>query len=383
MMVKSITADPPVKIGIIGGGQLGKMTTQEAKKMGFHVTVLDPTPNCPAAQVADRHIIGEFGDAGVISELAAGVDIVTYEFEHINADVLRELEDGGHVIRPSAYTLKVIQNKLRQKDLLSTAGIPVPKYKRVETLEELMQFPAILKTCEGGYDGKGNYVIRDEGQARDAFRTLGAGKVELMVEKLVRFEKELAVMVASNPEGEIRCYPVVETIHRDNICHMTIAPARVGEDIQNKAREIAMKAMKVLRGAGVFGIEMFLENGEVMINEIAPRPHNSGHYTIEGCVTSQFEQHVRAITGLPLGSTELLAPAVMVNILGEGEQEGPAILDGIREALSIPGVTLHFYGKATTKPKRKMGHITAIDKDVEKAIEKANRARSFLRMVAR
>lgn len=396
MVIEALTSSPPTKIGIIGGGQLGKMMTQEAKKMGFYVTILDPSPNCPAAQVADRHIVGSFYDEEKIREIVSDSDVTTYDIEHINAGVLKELEGEGHTIHPSPDTLRTIQNRLWQKDLLKKAGLPIPRYEKVESLDCLIRageelgLPVVLKTCKGGYDGRGNYVIHTREQIEPAFHSFieknfyrnFSGK-ELIVEELIGFEKELAVMVARGTQGEVRCHPVAETMHKNNICHTVVAPARVGEDIHNKAREIAMKTMKALKGAGIFGIEMFLVNGEVLINEIAPRPHNSGHYTIEACVTSQFEQHIRAVTGLPLGSTELLTPAVMINILGEEGYEGPAILEGIQGALSIPGVALHFYGKAMTKPGRKMGHITVIDEDVEKAMEKANRARSFLRMMAK
>ncbi len=396
MVIEALTSNPPIKIGIIGGGQLGKMMAQEAKKMGFYVAILDPTPNCPAAQLADGHIIGSFYDGEKIREIVSGSDVTTYDIEHIDAGVLKELEGEGHIIHPSPDTLRTIQNRLWQKDLLKKAGLPIPRYEKVESLDciirasEELGFPVILKTFKGGYDGRGNCVIHDRGQIESAFHSFleknfyrNFSDKGLIVEEFIDFEKELAVMAARGTQGEVKCHPVVETIHKDNICHTVIAPARVGEDTQSKAKEVAMKTMKVLKGAGIFGIEMFLLNGEVLINEIAPRPHNSGHYTIEACVTSQFEQHIRAITGLSLGSTELLTPAVMINILGEGEYEGPAILGGIQGALSIPGVALHFYGKAMTKPQRKMGHITAIDEDVEKAMEKANRARSFLRMMAK
>ena len=387
MVIEALTSNPPIKIGIIGGGQLGKMMAQEAKKMGFYVAILDPTPNCPAAQVADRHIIGSFYDEEKIREIVSGSDVTTYDIEHIDADILKELEGEGHTIHPSPDTLRVVQNRLWQKDLLKKAGLPISQHEKVESLDciirasEELGFPVVLKTCKGGYDGRGNYVIHTRDQIEPAFHSFS--DKGLIVEEFIDFEKELAVMAARSTQGEVKCHPVVETIHKDNICHTVIAPARVGGGIQDKAKEIAMKTMKVLKGAGIFGIEMFLVDGEVLINEIAPRPHNSGHYTMEACVTSQFEQHIRAITGLPLGSTELLTPAVMINILGEEGYEGHAILKGIQGALSISGVALHFYGKAMTKPQRKMGHITAIDEDVEKAMEKANRARSFLRMMAK
>lgn len=373
-----------IKIGIIGGGQLAKMMAQEAKRMGFYIQILDPTPDCPASQFADRQIVGDFYNEEKIKEIVFASAVTTYDIEHINTNALKTLVAQGHVIYPSPSLLEIIQDKSKQKEILKRAGIPIPKYKKVNNPKSLafslkeFNFPVVQKARKGGYDGRGVFVIQD-------IHDIGkATKTESILEEFIDFEKELAVMVARSVNSEIRCYPVAEMTFdkRANICDRVIAPARIPKGVQEEVREIAQKCVEVLDGIGIFGIEMFLtRDGKILVNEIAPRPHNSGHYTIEACVTSQFEQHIRAITGLPLGSPELLSPAVMMNILGEEGCEGPAILKGIERALSIPGVSLHFYGKNITKPFRKMGHITVVDRDIERAIEKAEKAKSFLRVI--
>ncbi len=375
--------EPLMKLGIIGGGQLGKMMTLKAKKMGFYVEVLDPTPNSPAAQVADRQIVGGFYDENKLKEIVERNDVTTYDLEHINTEVLKELFDKGHKIYPSPYLLEIIQDKLRQKGVLSKAGVPVPKFEKLEKVDPLhferFGFPLVQKARKGGYDGRGVVVLKNRSDLGKAIRA------ESLLEEFVDFEKELAVMVARNAEGEIRCYPVVEMLFREeaNICDMVIAPARVGKEVQEQAKEIAIRSIEALDGVGIFGVEMFLtREGKVLVNEIAPRPHNSGHYTIEACLTCQFEQHIRAICGLPLGSTKLLSPAVMVNLLGEEGCEGSPIIEGLERALSIPGLSFHLYGKRIVRPFRKMGHVTILDENLERAIEKAKKVKDFLKVRA-
>ncbi|MCL0063805.1 5-(carboxyamino)imidazole ribonucleotide synthase [Dehalococcoidia bacterium] len=372
------------RIGIIGGGQLGKMMTQEAKKMGFYVTILDPTPDSPASQLADRQLVGDFHDRNKIKELVTRSDVTTYDIEDIDVGALKELVEAGHLIHPSPQILEIIQDKWKQKEALARSGIPIARYRKVEegglaaALEEF-GFPVVQKACRGGYDGRGVFVIRTRD---DTGRAL---KGESFLEEFVEIKKELAVMVARNTAGEIKCHPVVEMVFDEaaNICDYVLAPAMVEQKIQDESRQIAVAVVESLGGTGIFGIEMFLDKaGNVLVNEIAPRPHNSGHYTIEACVTSQFEQHIRAIMGLPLGSTELLTPAVMINILGGEGYEGPATFRGIRETLQIPGAALHLYGKKITRPFRKMGHVTVVDKDIENALEKAQRIKTFLRVVS-
>lgn len=370
------------RIGIVGGGQLGRMLGLEAKKMGFFVTVIDPTPQSPAGQVVDKQIVADFKDEKAIRELARHSDYLTFEIELANAQILDELASQGIQVNPSAQTLSIIKDKYKQKEFLQKIKIPVAESVAVETKEDILKlakkfkYPLLLKARFDAYDGRGNALIKKEKDIDEAMQKL-KGR-QLYVEKFVPFVKELAVMVARSTKGEVVSYPVVETIHKNNICHIVIAPASVNEEVQQKAKKLAEKVMKQFPGAGVFGIEMFLtKDNDVLINEIAPRVHNSGHYTIEGCITSQFEQHIRAITGLPLGKTDMLTPnAVMINILGE--RNGDVDITGLEKALQIPGVSVHIYGKAQTKQERKMGHITVIDKDINSAIKKAKLARRYI-----
>jgi len=371
------------KIGIIGGGQLGKMLAQDAKKLNFSVTVLDPTPHCPAYSLVDNQIVAGFYDEDKIRELVVNSDITTFEIEHISTKILKELQAMGHKIYPSPEVLEIIQNKAKQKQMLDKYGIPTARWSLVEgdVTDTAHKFglPAVQKACKGGYDGRGVFVIQKPEDIEDALQC------ESFLEELISIEKELAVMVARSIKGEIKCYPVVEMTfdNKANICDDTVAPARIEESIKKEAEDLAMRCVKALDGVGIFGVEMFLTNEKrVLVNEIAPRPHNSGHYTIEACVTSQFEQHLRAITGLPLGSTELMMPAVMVNLLGAEGYQGKPYFEGINEVLSIPGVSVHIYGKKETKPFRKMGHITIVDKRLDDALKKAEIVKQTIKVVS-
>lgn len=370
------------RIGIVGGGQLGRMLAFEAKRLGFQMMVIDPTPNSPAGQVVDSQILAPYQDEKAIRELAKQSDFLTFEIELANATILDELTDTGLQINPSAKTLSIIKDKYLQKQFLKKAKIPVADFVAVECEADIKNaaqkfaYPILLKARFDAYDGRGNALIKSEKEIPSALEKLKGRKV--YVEKFVPFIKELAVMVARSTKGEIKAYPIVETMHKNNICHIVYAPAAIKKSLQKKAEKLATQVMKNLKGAGVFGIEMFLtKKGEVLINEIAPRVHNSGHYSIESCVTNQFQQHIRAITGLPLGSTKMLVPAaVMVNILGE--RIGSVDVKNLEKVLEIPGVYVHIYGKAETKLERKMGHITAIDKTIKKAYTKAIKARKLL-----
>ncbi|SHK20356.1 5-(carboxyamino)imidazole ribonucleotide synthase [Paramaledivibacter caminithermalis] len=372
-----------LKIGIIGGGQLGKMIAQEAKKMGLFVTILDPTPNSPASQIADKQIISDFNNEEKIEELVNECDITTFEIEHINTEILKRLGKDGKNIFPTSRVLEIIKDKSRQKEFLNKFNIPTSRWKRVNDngfIDKDLGFPVVQKACRGGYDGRGVYIIKNKDDIENRLKT------ESFLEEYIDFEKELAIMVARNRHGEIRCYPLVEMVFdkEENICDMIIAPARVDENIYKEASEIAAKCVRALNGIGVFGVEMFLtKDKKILVNEIAPRVHNSGHYTIEGCVTSQFEQHIRCIAGLPLGSTELIVPTVVMNILGEKNHYGTADYIGVNEALEIPGVSVHIYGKKEIKPYRKMGHVTIVDKQIEKAIEKAYRVKNVLKAISK
>ncbi|AZT90629.1 5-(carboxyamino)imidazole ribonucleotide synthase [Caldicellulosiruptor changbaiensis] len=380
-MDKRVFGYPLMKIGIIGGGQLGKMLSQKAKQMGFYVISLDPSAACPAASVSDELIVSDFYSPEKLKELVEKSDITTYEIEHINTSVLKELYDKGYNILPSPYCLEIIQDKLKQKQVLQSAGLPVPRFERVESFDisffENFGFPLVQKATKGGYDGRGVVVIKSKDDINKVLKT------ESYIEEFVDVEKELAVIVARNKKGDVVSYPVVEMVFDEiaNILDMLIVPARVEKDIEDEAKKIAIKAVEALQGVGVFGVELFLtKDRKILINEIAPRPHNSGHYTIEACITSQFEQHLRAICDLPLGSTKLLSPAVMINLLGEDGYKGTPVIEGLINALSIEGVSFHFYGKKVTAPFRKMGHITILDDNLERAIEKAKKVKEVLKI---
>ncbi|MFC4182916.1 5-(carboxyamino)imidazole ribonucleotide synthase [Saccharococcus thermophilus] len=358
---------PGQTIGIIGGGQLGRMIALAAREMGFRVAVLDPTPDSPCGQVADIEITAEYSDREAIAELAKVSDVITYEFENIDADALHWLVEHAYVPQGSEL-LAVTQDRATEKQAIVAAGLPVAPYVEVQTKEELafavekIGIPCVLKTRRGGYDGKGQHVIRCQEDVEAALPLLEVGPCVL--ESWIAFDKEISVIVARNGSGEMAAFPVAENIHIDNILHQTIAPARIAADVAQKAMRYAETLADYFSLVGTLAVEMFLtKEGDIYINELAPRPHNSGHYTINACATSQFEQHVRAICNWPLGSTALLKPAVMVNILGEH-------VEPIRQNIGKLGAAhLHLYGKKEAKPKRKMGHVTVLAERVDDALE--------------
>jgi phosphoribosylaminoimidazole carboxylase PurK protein len=361
------------------------MLTQAAVPLGFEVTVLDPAERGPAVQAGANLIRGGLTEPEAISRLVESTDVTTWEIEHIDTETLAYLEATGRDIQPHAHTLRIIQDKLHQKLFLKSWEVPVAphialhQYSDYEKAFDLFDGDVIIKTRRGGYDGRGNLAPEAEGSIQ-AFRraTEAFGDRPLYAEQIIPFKKELAVMVARDKLGELASYPVVETVHRDNICHMVLAPAPVSLETRNRAEEVARQAIAQFNGAGIFGVELFLTaDDEVLVNEIAPRVHNSGHHTIEANHTSQFEQHIRAVTGLPLGSTEMVTPAaVMVNILGD--RNGDYDLRGLNDVLELPDTHVHLYGKRPTAKARKMGHITVRAGDLDEAKERALFARSLL-----
>ncbi len=372
------------KIGIIGGGQLGKMMILDGKRLDTWFSILDPTEHCPAHSIADKHIVADFEDVDAILRLAEDVDVVTYEFEHISVKALQILEQEGHKVYPSSETLLHIQNKLVQKRWLAKHQIPVPAFLPVESLEDIYQagaqlsYPLILKTCTGGYDGKGNAVILERAAVPEAYEALGAGKLPLMVEECVEFEKEVSILACGSENGEMSVFPVAENVHKNSILDETTVPAKISEATAQKAMEVAKACLHAFKACGMLCMELFVtRQGHILVNELAPRPHNSGHYTIEGCYTSQFEQHVRAILGMPLGNPGLIRPTAMKNLIGDHTAQ--AELLGVAEAYRFPNAKIHIYGKEVVKPGRKMGHITATGETLEEALAEVRGAHDALR----
>ncbi|MCR4324529.1 MAG: 5-(carboxyamino)imidazole ribonucleotide synthase [Candidatus Curtissbacteria bacterium] len=368
-------------LGIIGGGQLGRMLVQAAQNLNIKTVVLDPTPQSPAGQIADKQVVGNYKDPKMIKKLASLVDFLTYEIESAHAQSLVELKGAGKSIHPSPKTLKIIQDKYLQKQILKKANVPVPDFLSVETIDDIKRaakkfgFPLVIKARHHGFDGRGNARLAKESDIKKALLKLGTR--DLYVEKLVPFKSELAIQVVKSGKTT-KIYPLVETIQKNDICHIVIAPARVTDTVKKQANIITGKVAKMLKGNGVFAIEMFLtKNNKVLVNEIAPRVHNSGHYTIEATNASQFEHHVRAVCKLPLKSIKMTSPAaVMVNILGT--RNSPAVPKGIESAQKLENVFVHIYGKAQTKKERKMGHVTALGENVKEALAKAQKARKLI-----
>ncbi|RCW65817.1 5-(carboxyamino)imidazole ribonucleotide synthase [Saliterribacillus persicus] len=345
-------------IGIIGGGQLGRMMTTQAKHMGYRVVVLDPTPDCPTAQVADDQIVAKYDDLDAIKELAEKSDVVTYEFENVDLKAAEFLEGKG-ILPQGARSLRITQDREVEKEAIVESGQPVAPYKIVTTAPMLKDaiaeigYPLVVKTCRGGYDGKGQVKLENEDNLSEAEAMLEKnGRV--IVEKWVSFDKEISIVFSRKANGDISYFPVAENIHRNHILYTTIVPARVSESTVEKAKEAAAAIASTINVVGTFAIEMFVQGENILINEMAPRPHNSGHYTIEACNVSQFEQHVRAICNLPLAPIYFHGAAVMLNLLGKD-------VDLFFNRLNEIGYGhVHMYGKEENKPERKMGHVTYI-----------------------
>nr|WP_028531019.1 5-(carboxyamino)imidazole ribonucleotide synthase [Paenibacillus sp. HW567] len=363
---------PGATVGVLGGGQLGRMMALAGSAMGYRFVALDPAPDAPCGQVTPQ-ITAAYDDRNAARELAQRADVITYEFENVDADVAALLTAESYVPQGSAL-LYTTQHRLREKAAIEAAGVPVAPYRKVGSLAELtaaaaeLGLPCVLKTATGGYDGKGQAVIRQPEELEAAFRSVAPGTdaPELVLEKFVAFRCEISVIAARSASGEVRSFPPAENIHVNNILHLSIVPARVSEEIQRRACELAERLIAGLNAVGLLAVEMFVTgDGELFVNELAPRPHNSGHYTMDACVTSQFEQHVRAICNLPLGDTTLLTPVVMVNVLGQHLDGAIQAFSTVDEEANRLGVApkLHIYGKTESKTGRKMGHINLLCKD--------------------
>ncbi|MDN6280127.1 MAG: 5-(carboxyamino)imidazole ribonucleotide synthase [Psychroflexus sp.] len=375
------------KLGILGGGQLGKMLLYDTRKFDITTHVLDSNPAAPSAIACDQFVCGDIQDYDTVVAFGKAVDLITFEIEAVNLKALKALEEMGKTVYPSAETLELIQSKQRQKNFYKQNDIPTSPFINFESLAALKsayqkgQFtlPQVWKVATGGYDGKGVQMLRTE---KDFDKLPDAA---CLVEEMIDFEMELAVIVARNPSGETQSYPVVEMeFHPEaNQVEYVLSPARISEEIEQKARALAEKVSGQFAHVGLLAIELFLTKaGDVLVNEVAPRPHNSGHLTIEGCYTNQFEQHLRAILDLPLGDSSTKKPAVMVNLVGEENYEGQVYYQNIDEIFALKGVTPHIYGKKETRPFRKMGHVTIINESIEEARAMAEKVKKQLKVIS-
>ncbi|HZC80378.1 MAG TPA: 5-(carboxyamino)imidazole ribonucleotide synthase [Nitrospiraceae bacterium] len=378
--------EPESVLGVLGGGQLGAMFTMAAHRLGYRVAVWDPDPEAPAHRVATHSFSASFNDPHMLERFADLVSVVTYEWENIPAALCRALEQRKPV-RPSSAVLSVIQDRLEQKGFLTSNGFPVPLFASLTVPDQLatavqqVGYPALCKTATAGYDGKGQWRILRESDLPGTERALAESVrpgMRWIVESLVPFERELSILVVRGADGQSRTYPLVENEHEEGILRMTKAPAPGPSVVAQRADALARQVVDRLEGVGVFCLELFqLPSGELLINEIAPRPHNSGHYTLDACSVSQFEQQVRVTCGMPLGEVRLLSPAVMVNLIGN---DAAALMkdESCRALLDIPGAVLHLYGKHTIRPRRKMGHVTFLGETLSLALDHAKQFRDGL-----
>ncbi|MCS7008708.1 MAG: 5-(carboxyamino)imidazole ribonucleotide synthase [Chthoniobacterales bacterium] len=372
---------PPATIGIIGGGQLGRMLAIEAKKLGYYVRIFDPQRNAPAAQVADEAYIGHFDDLELIQKFAQGCHVITYEFENISTRPLCDLVEKGVRVSPSPDVLAIAQNREKEKNFLKSNGFPCADFLILNNVTELsiaannFPFPACLKSSEFGYDGKGQVRLEKEFDAVEAWKKMGGKKG--ILERWIDFSAELSVICARWQDGRTVAFGAIENLHRNHILDTSISPGRFSPEIAQKAENLAIEIAHHLRVVGLLTVEMFLEpSGKLLVNELAPRPHNSGHFTFDACFCSQFEQHIRAICNLPPGSVEQFRPAVMVNLLGDfwHQEKSPNWI----ELLNEPCLKLHLYGKDQPRTGRKMGHFTILGYNLDHAIKKTNTARKIL-----
>lgn len=373
------------KLGILGGGQLGKMLLYETRKWDIQTKVLDPSSEAPCRIACDTFVQGDLLDYGTVLDFGKDVDVLTIEIENVNTDALEKLEDGGITVYPSSKTLRTIQNKATQKLFYVDHGIPTSPFTRFAYTSEIqdsisnggLELPFVWKSAQFGYDGQGVKVVRH----LDDLKNLP--NVECIAEEMVNFKNELAVIVARNSKGEVKTYPVVEMeFHPEaNQVEYVICPARIEDTVAQKAKEVALKVSKHMEHVGLLAVELFqTQDDEILVNEVAPRPHNSGHYSIEASFTNQFEQHVRAILGLPLGETNSKVAGVMVNLVGAEGYTGPVVYERMESVLKMDGVTPHIYGKKQTRPFRKMGHVTIVDENMASARSKAAEVKDIIKV---
>ncbi len=372
-----------LKFGLIKGGQLGRMLLQAAPSFDLQSFVMDDDDNCPC-----RHLCYDFTQGWSLNfddvyAFGKKVDVLTFEYEHVHVEALKKLKAEGLAIYPDPDIIELVQDKGRQKEFYRRHGIPTADFQIIPNRLALKActdfFPAVQKTCKAGYDGKGIYKLKDENDIPDAFNEPS------IIERHIDFDKEISIVVARNINGMVAVYRAVEMVFHPlkNLVEFLRCPADIPADIEKKATAIAIYLLRELNLVGVLAVEMFVtKEGEVLVNEMAPRVHNSGHHTIEGALTSQFEQHIRAVVGLPLGLTDMTLPSVMVNLLGYENYEGRTIYQGVEQALNLGGVYIHLYGKSHTRPFRKMGHATIVDHDINKALDRAKRVKELIKIVS-
>jgi len=375
--------DPNLKIGVLGGGQLGRMMIQSAIDFNLDIHVIDPDVNAPCKNIATSFQVGALTDFDAVYNFGKDKDLITIEIENVNTKALTQLAAEGKKVYPQPHIIELIQNKLHQKQFYQEHGIPTSEFIAVSGKAEVAQhkefLPFVNKLATGGYDGRGVQMVKDEEAMDQAFEAPG------FIEKLVDYEKELSVIVARNEAGDMTTFPTVEMVFHPvhNLVEYLFSPAEIDPKVEEEAQALAKDLIQKLDMVGLLAIEMFLtKDGKLLVNEIAPRTHNSGHQSIEGNVTSQFEQHLRAILNWPLGDTDLVLPSAMLNVLGEADFTGEALYEGMDEVLNTDGVHVHLYGKKFTKPFRKMGHITITDKDTDRLKEKVNFVKSQLKVKA-
>ena len=367
------------RLGILGGGQLGKMLLYETRKWDVNTKVLDPSADAPCRISCNEFVQGDLLDYQTVVDFGQGLDLLTIEIENINIEALKTLKNQGVKIFPEPEVLEIIRNKSKQKDFYLEKGIPTAAHQNFNSKEALLKahlsFPCVWKSAEFGYDGKGVSVINDAEDLKALPET------PCLIEEKVAFKKELAVIVARNQGGEMTTYPVVGMDFHPtaNQVEYVVCPAAIDDTIANDARRIAVKVAENLQITGLLAVELFLDqNDHILVNEVAPRPHNSGHYSIEASYTNQFEQHLRAILGLPLGNTGSKAIGIMVNLVGAEGYEGPVVYENIEQVMKLEGVTVHIYGKSQTRPFRKMGHVTVVDQSRDSAYDKAKKVKEIL-----
>ncbi|MBA9076703.1 5-(carboxyamino)imidazole ribonucleotide synthase [Rufibacter quisquiliarum] len=372
-----------LRLGILGGGQLGRMLIQAGLDFNLHVRVLDPDENAPCRYLCEEFVHGDFKDYDTVYAFGKGCEVLTIEIEHVNVEALFQLEKEGVQVYPTPASLKTIQDKGLQKEFFQQNSIPTAEYRLLKdtaALEANLDFlPAFQKLRRGGYDGNGVVRLSSASDMPKAFQG------PTVLEKLVPFEREISVICARNTKGEVKAFPVVEQVmHPEhNLVDFLLAPAQIAYKLQRLAIEIATHVTTSLDIVGLLAVEMFVtQDGQILVNEVAPRPHNSGHHTMKANATSQFEQHLRAILGLPLGDTEPHCPAVLLNLLGEAGYSGQAVYEGLGETLQEPGVHLHLYGKKFTRPHRKMGHLTVLAPTIDEVKQKAERVKNILKIIA-